>query len=44
LPVRKVDGWEILLLLTTLGAKSGKPHTTPLVYSRVPIVILERMD
>lgn len=24
--------WADLLLLTTTGAKSGKPHTTPLVY------------
>jgi deazaflavin-dependent oxidoreductase (nitroreductase family) len=31
--VGKVNGWDSLLLLTTVGAKSGKPHTTPLVYS-----------
>ena len=24
--------WATLLLLTTTGAKSGKPHTTPVVY------------
>ena len=29
----KVSGWDSLLLLTTLGAKSNQPHTTPLVYS-----------
>ena len=29
----KVSGWSVLLLLNTIGAKSGKPHTTPLVYS-----------
>ena len=29
----KVSGWNSLLLLTTLGAKSSKPHTTPLTYS-----------
>ena len=29
----KVSGWHPLLLLTTLGAKSNKPHTTPLGYS-----------
>jgi deazaflavin-dependent oxidoreductase (nitroreductase family) len=29
----KVSGWESLLLLNTVGAKSGKPHTTPLVHS-----------
>ncbi len=29
----KVNGWNSLLLLTTIGAKSGKPHTTPLAYS-----------
>jgi deazaflavin-dependent oxidoreductase (nitroreductase family) len=29
----KLSGWHPLLLLTTLGAKSNKPHTTPLGYS-----------
>ena len=29
----QVSGWHSLLLLTTLGAKSNKPHTTPLTYS-----------
>jgi deazaflavin-dependent oxidoreductase (nitroreductase family) len=29
----KVSGWHSLLLLTTIGATSEKPHTTPLVYS-----------
>lgn len=29
----KVSGWDSLLLLTSLGAKSNKPHTTPLTYS-----------
>jgi deazaflavin-dependent oxidoreductase (nitroreductase family) len=29
----KVSGWHALLLLTTIGAKRGQPHTTPLVYS-----------
>jgi deazaflavin-dependent oxidoreductase (nitroreductase family) len=29
----KVKGWQSLLLLTTLGARSNQPHTTPLVYS-----------
>jgi deazaflavin-dependent oxidoreductase (nitroreductase family) len=29
----KVNGWHSLLLLTTVGAKSSQPHTTPLVYS-----------
>ncbi len=29
----KVSGWHSLLLLTTIGAKSEKPHTTPLVYT-----------
>lgn len=29
----QVDGWESLLLLTTLGARTNQPHTTPLVYS-----------
>ena len=29
----KVEGWGSLLLLTTIGAKSGQPHTTPLVHS-----------
>lgn len=29
----KVDDWDSLLLLTTIGAKSSVPHTTPLVYS-----------
>jgi deazaflavin-dependent oxidoreductase (nitroreductase family) len=24
--------WATLLLLTTTGAKSGKPHTTPIIY------------
>jgi len=28
-----VNGWDSLLLLTTLGAKSNQPHTTPLGYS-----------
>ena len=28
-----VDGWPPLLLLTTIGAKHGQPHTTPLLYS-----------
>jgi deazaflavin-dependent oxidoreductase (nitroreductase family) len=28
-----VSGWDSLLLLTTLGAKSSQPHTTPLGYS-----------
>ncbi|HKY55483.1 MAG TPA: nitroreductase/quinone reductase family protein [Anaerolineales bacterium] len=28
-----VDGWDSLLLLNTLGAKSNRPHTTPLRYS-----------
>jgi len=28
-----VKGWDSLLLLTTLGAKSNQPHTTPLGYS-----------
>ena len=28
-----VSGWPPLLLLTTIGAKSGQPHTTPLLYS-----------
>ena len=27
----RIDGRE-LVLLTTTGAKSGKPHTTPLIY------------
>jgi len=30
---RKVSSWHSLLLLTTIGATSKKPHTTPLVYS-----------
>ncbi|HEV2460293.1 MAG TPA: nitroreductase family deazaflavin-dependent oxidoreductase [Ktedonobacterales bacterium] len=29
----KVQGWARLLLLTTTGAKSGQPRTTPLAYS-----------
>ena len=29
----KVKGWDSLLLLTTDGAKSGEPHSTPLTYS-----------
>lgn len=29
----QVEGWDALLLLTTIGATSGQPHTTPLVYS-----------
>ena len=29
----KVRGWDLLLLLTSTGAKSGEPHTTPLGYS-----------
>jgi deazaflavin-dependent oxidoreductase (nitroreductase family) len=29
----QVSGWHSLLLLTTIGARSGQPHTTPLVYS-----------
>ena len=29
----QVSGWHSLLLLTTIGAKSGQPHTTPLGYS-----------
>jgi deazaflavin-dependent oxidoreductase (nitroreductase family) len=29
----KVSGWHPLLLLTTIGAKSGQQHTTPLGYS-----------
>ena len=29
----KVQGWSRLLLLTTTGAKSGQPRTTPLAYS-----------
>jgi deazaflavin-dependent oxidoreductase (nitroreductase family) len=29
----KVTGWTRLLLLTTTGAKSGQPRTTPLAYS-----------
>jgi len=29
----KVSGWHPLILLTTLGAKSNQPHTTPLGYS-----------
>jgi deazaflavin-dependent oxidoreductase (nitroreductase family) len=29
----KVSGWHPLLLLTTIGVKSGQPHTTPLGYS-----------
>lgn len=30
----KVEGWDSsLLLLTTIGAKSGNPHTTPLIHS-----------
>jgi deazaflavin-dependent oxidoreductase (nitroreductase family) len=29
----KVQGWARLLLLTTTGAKSGHPRTTPLAYS-----------
>jgi len=30
----KVKGWDSsLLLLTTVGAKSGEPHTTPLTHS-----------
>ncbi len=28
----EVRGWHPLLLLTTVGAKSGQPHTTPLAY------------
>lgn len=28
-----MNGWDSLLLLTTLGAKSNQPHTTPLGYS-----------
>ena len=28
-----VNGWDALLLLTTQGAKSNQPHTTPLGYS-----------
>ena len=28
----EVRGWHPLLLLTTVGAKSGQPHTTPLSY------------
>ena len=28
-----VSGWHPLLLLTTIGAKRGQPHTTPLTYS-----------
>jgi deazaflavin-dependent oxidoreductase (nitroreductase family) len=28
-----VNGWHPLLLLTTIGAKSGQRHTTPLGYS-----------
>ena len=30
----RVPGWDRLLLLTTTGAKSGKPRTTPLAYSK----------
>lgn len=29
----QVQGWDRLLLLTTTGAKSGQPRTTPLAYS-----------
>ena len=29
----EVSGWRSLLLLTTVGAKTGRPHTTPLTYS-----------
>lgn len=29
----KVNGWSSLLLLTSTGAKSKQPRTTPLVYS-----------
>jgi len=29
----QVEGWSSLLLLTTIGAKSGRPHTTPLTYT-----------
>jgi deazaflavin-dependent oxidoreductase (nitroreductase family) len=29
----QVIGWDSLLLITTLGAKSNQPHTTPLRYS-----------
>ena len=29
----KVEDWDSLLLLTTIGAKSNSTHTTPLVYS-----------
>jgi deazaflavin-dependent oxidoreductase (nitroreductase family) len=29
----KISGWHPLLLLTTLGAKTNQPHTTPLGYS-----------
>ena len=29
----KIDDWDHLLLLTTVGAKSSQPHTAPLVYS-----------
>lgn len=29
----KVPGWNRLLLLTTTGAKSGQPRTSPLAYS-----------
>jgi deazaflavin-dependent oxidoreductase (nitroreductase family) len=28
-----VDGYSALLLLTTTGARSGRPHTTPVAYS-----------
>jgi deazaflavin-dependent oxidoreductase (nitroreductase family) len=30
----KVDGPNSLILLTTTGAKTGRPHTTPVAYSR----------
>lgn len=30
----QVPEWDRLLLLTTTGAKSGKPHTNPLAYLR----------
>ena len=29
----EVNGWHSLLLLTTISAKSGQPHTTPLSYT-----------
>ena len=29
----QVQGWNRLLLLTTAGARSGQPRTTPLAYS-----------